>query len=225
MTPAPTVAELVATIRSEAESTDALDQLAVAAATVAALAEIGDSVLSHFVDQCRRDGRSWTEISGALGVTKQAAHKRFMPATPQLDRFTKRARAALRAAGEEAVSLGHNYVGTEHLLLGLYQAGGLAADVLAAANVTRANVIEEVVARTPRVAMHSITTTPPYTPRATFALDRAVAESQSLGHDFVGTEHLLLALFDDSEGLAAKILADLGADRERTRARIIERLS
>jgi hypothetical protein len=77
MTPAPTLQELIETVERDAPSADLLDLLATASSTVAQLEEVGDAVLGHFVDRCRRNGHSWTEISGALGVSKQAAHKRF----------------------------------------------------------------------------------------------------------------------------------------------------
>lgn len=77
MTPAPTLQELIETVQRDAPSADLLDLLATASSTVARLEEVGDAVLGHFVDRCRRHGHSWTEISAALGVSKQAAHKRF----------------------------------------------------------------------------------------------------------------------------------------------------
>src|SRR5471032_979280 len=116
MTPAPGLQDLIETVRADASSGDPLEQLAVASTTVAELEAVGDAVLSHFVDQCRRNGRSWSEISAALGVSKQAAHKRFSLATASLERWTPRAQSALRAAAGEARQLGHGYVGTEHLL-------------------------------------------------------------------------------------------------------------
>ena len=154
MTPGPTLQELITTVRSDAASPDPLDQLATASRTVAELVDVGDAVLGHFVDQCRRSGRSWSEISGALGVTKQAAHKRFSIAlAPTLERMTERARSALRAAVEDARSLGHNYVGTEHILLGLYEpARGLAAQILSEAGITRAEVEERILHVAPRGA-------------------------------------------------------------------------
>src|SRR4051812_21088235 len=121
MAPAPTVQALVAIVEADAAGADALGRLAAAAATAVELTDVSDALLDHFVDQCRRDGRSWSEISSALGVTRQAAHKRFSaPAAPTLDRFTPRAQAVLTAAADEARGMGHNYVGTEHLLLGLF---------------------------------------------------------------------------------------------------------
>jgi len=91
MTPGPSLAELIASIRADAPGADSLTQLTEAVTTVTALEEVADATLAHFVDQCRREGRSWSEISKALGVTKQAAHKRFS-FTPRLERFTPRAR-------------------------------------------------------------------------------------------------------------------------------------
>ena len=79
MTPPPTLQELIETVRQDAGSDQPIDQLVVAAAAAAQLEETTDALLGHFVDRCRRDGRSWTEISNALGVTKQAVHKRFAP--------------------------------------------------------------------------------------------------------------------------------------------------
>ncbi len=153
MTPAPSLQELITTVRADTESDDVLAELATAATTVAQVEEVADALLAHFVDQCRRNGRSWSEISGALSVTKQAAHKRFSSPAPTLERFTERARSAVRAASEEARLLGHNYIGTEHLLLGLFEpSGGLAAQVLDEAGITRIRVEERVLIVVPRGA-------------------------------------------------------------------------
>lgn len=225
MTPAPTLTELIHVIRSDSPGPDPLDELATASLMVSAMGEASDSALGFFVDQCRRRGHSWTEISAALGVTKQAAHKRFMPVAPALDRYTSRAQAARREATEAAMTLGHNYVGTEHLLLGLFEpAGGVAAQVLTEAGITRSGVVEQVAQRVPGPVVGVAVSTPPYTPRATQCLGRALTEALSMGHDYIGTEHLLLALFGDAGGLAGKILGDLGLDRDEARSRIIAKL-
>src|SRR6476660_6875883 len=123
MSPGPSLEQMIATVRADAASADARDQLAAASRAVAELEAVADAVLSHFVDQCRRSGRSWSEISAALGVSKQAAHKRFSLDTddPALKRFTPRARSVLRAASEAARLLGAAAIGTEHLLLGLFE--------------------------------------------------------------------------------------------------------
>jgi hypothetical protein len=224
MTPAPSLQEIIDTVRADAVNGDPLEQLTVAATTVAELESVGDAVLSHFVDQCRRSGRSWSEISTALGVTKQAAHKRFSLADATLERWTQRARSALRAAAGEARNLGHGSVGTEHLLLGLFEpAGGIAARILDELGFTHATVEEQVLRVTPRGS--ATIAEPPFTPRAAASLERCVGEAVGLGHNYIGTEHLLLALFGDPDGFAAKILGEGGAAYDDVKNRVREKLA
>jgi hypothetical protein len=223
VTPAPSLTEIIDAIRADSPSTDPVEQLVTAAQMVAAIGEISDSALGFFVDQCRRSGRSWTEISSALGVTKQAAHKRFSPAV-SLERFTARARALLEHSVAEAVRLRHHYVGTEHVLLGLMaDAESLASKVLAETSITRGIVEERVLQVTPRGSI--AVDAPPFTPRASRCIENALSEALQLGHNYIGTEHILLALFDDPEGLAAKILAQLGATYDDVHAAVIKQLS
>jgi predicted component of type VI protein secretion system len=227
MTPGPSLQELIATIHADAASEDPLEQLMTASQIVAELQETGDAVLGHFVDVCRRNGHSWTEISGSLGVTKQAAHKRFSFWKPNLERFTERARTALRAASGDARSLGHNYVGTEHLLLGLFEpSGGIAAVVLGEAGITRARVEERILAVVPRggTAIGSDVKLP-FTPRAVASLERTLTEALSLGHNYIGTEHLLLGLFGETGSLATRVLTESGVSHDLVRAQVIEKLS
>jgi hypothetical protein len=223
MTPGPSLQALIAGVLADAAADNDLEQLATASRTVADLVEVADATLGHFVDQCRRNGRSWSEISGALGVTKQAAHKRF--ATPTLERFTPRARTAVRAAADEARSLGHGSIGTEHLLMGLCApAEGVAAQVLNDAGITRAVVEPRILDVAPRGSLLA-GTEPPFTPRAAACIERATAVARRFGHNYVGTEHLLLALFGDSDSLAASILTDLAATYENFRDRVVEKLT
>ena len=132
MTPSPTLAELIEIVKADAARDDTLGQLAQASRTVSDLEQVSDELLGHFVDQCRRGGHSWSEISAALGVSKQAAHKRFSFGAPAFERFTERARAVLSPGAEEqARLLGHGFVGTEHLLLALFEpAESMAARIL-----------------------------------------------------------------------------------------------
>src|ERR1700690_2034124 len=227
MTPGPTLQELITTVQADAAGDDPLEQLMAASQIVAELQETGDAVLGHFVDVCRRSGRSWTEISGSLGVTKQAAHKRFSFWKPSLERFTERARSALRAATDDARRLGHNYVGTEHLLLGLFgPSDGIAAGVLGDAGITRALVEEKVLAVIPRGGPAiGPDVRLPFTPRAIASLERTLTEALSLGHNYIGTEHLLLGLFGDTGSLATRALTELGVSQDHVRAKIIEKLS
>jgi hypothetical protein len=222
MTPAPTLQELIDTVERDAPGSGPLDLLATASSTVAQLEEVGDAVLGHFVDRCRRNGHSWTEISAALGVSKQAAHKRFSFPAPTLERVTDRARRAIDAATVAARALGHNHVGTEHLLLGLFaEPDGLAARALAEAGVDRAAVEARVLESVPRGGEPRLEN-PPYTPRASLALQGALEEALRLAHNYIGTEHILLGLLRDRDGLAARVLGDLGVRPEEIRSRLVD---
>jgi hypothetical protein len=222
MTPAPTLQDLIETVERDAASAGPLDLLATASSTVAQIEKVGDAVLGHFVDRCRRNGHSWTEISGALGVTKQAAHKRFSFSAPTLERFTERARRAVDAAAVAARELRHNFVGTEHLLLGLFaQPEGLAARALAEAGIDRAAVEAKVLEVVPRGG-EPMLDNPLYTPRASLALQGALEEALRLGHNYIGTEHILLGLVRDRDALSARALNALGVSVESIRSRLVE---
>ncbi len=228
MTPAPPLSDLVASVEADAATVDPLAQLATATATAADLTRSGDDLIGHFVDRCRQAGHSWAEISDTLGVSRQAAHKRFtVTGTPSLERFTLRAREAFRAATTEAHALGHAYVGTEHVLLGLFTPpGSIAAHLLAGAGLTHDAVVEQVVARAPRGAgPGSGAGTLPLTPRAVSVLGGVLSSALSLGHNYIGTEHLLLGLHREPEGIGAQILVEAGLDAEAARSRIVAVLS
>jgi hypothetical protein len=219
MTPGPTLQELIDGVRADTPEGDPLLQLAQASRTATDLEQTSDALLGHFVDQCRRSGHSWSEISGALGVSKQAAHKRFSFDVPDVERFTERARSVLARSEEEAHSLGHGFVGTEHLLLALFEVPeGLGARVLAQAGITRSGaerrILEQI--KPGSGAEHGRL---PFTPRAKAAVHNAVGEAVKLGHTYVGTEHLLLGLCADQHGMAAQALTALGATYEDLRAR------
>ena len=119
----PSLAALIEEVEHASPSPEPLALLETASASARNLDDLTDSMLSHFVDKCRRSGHSWAEIGGALGVSKQAVQKRFtseMIDPEGWDRFTERARRLVTDhAPAAAESLGHNWVGTEHLLLGL----------------------------------------------------------------------------------------------------------
>jgi hypothetical protein len=231
MAPPPSLQELIAVIRQDSPTDDPLDLLATASTTVTDLSTVGDSVLDHFVAGARRDGRSWAEISSVLGVSKQAAHKRFSPSiqlspSGNFERMTPRARKTVEAAVEIARGLGHHYVGTEHVLLGQFaEPEAVAARVLATHGLTSANVTEKLLAITPNGAPISDDSQPPFTPRAKQLLSGAVAEALKLGHNYIGTEHILLALFHDGESLAAKIIDELGLTAVQARQGVVAVLS
>jgi ATP-dependent Clp protease ATP-binding subunit ClpA len=133
------------------------------------------------------------------------------------ERFTERARQVVVFASDEARTLGHNYIGTEHILLGLIrEQEGVAARALASLGITAEEVRAQVVGIVGQG--DSVTTSQiPFTPRAKKALERALREGIALGHAYVGTEHLLLGLARVNDGVATRILLDLGADAETIR--------
>jgi ATP-dependent Clp protease ATP-binding subunit ClpA len=208
MAPSPTLQALIDSVKADAPGEEALLQLSQASKTVSDLEQVGDALLGHFVDQCRRSGHSWSEISNALGVSKQAAHKRFTFDTPTFERFTERAMRVLNRSEIEARNLGHGFVGTGNILLALFEvADGLAIKVLDEVGISKSMVEEH------------------FTPRAKAVLRNSVEVALQLGHNYIGTEHLLLGLFGDEDSVAAKVLRELGASYDSVRDRTLELLA
>lgn len=142
------------------------------------------------------------------------------------ERFTERSRQVIHRAMGEAQTLGHGHIGTEHLLLALLVDGeGLAERVLTALGVTEHDVRERVVALAGRGEADDAPRQLPFTPRAKRMFEYALRESLSLGHNYVGTEHLLLALVREVEGVGTRVLADLHVDAEMVRREVIRLLS
>jgi ATP-dependent Clp protease ATP-binding subunit ClpA len=158
-------------------------------------------------------------------VSKQAAQKRFVPKkSDDLDllsdgvwsRFTARARQIVERAAEEARRLGHSHVGTEHLLLGLLtEPDGLAAKAIEAQGVTLGQVGEAVRARLGSGG-EPVEGHVPFTAAAKKVRELTVREALRLGHNYVGTEHVLLGLLREEDGVAAEVLAEVGVTREAT---------
>ena len=225
MTPSPTLQALIDTVKADASDEDPLIRLSQASKTVNDLEQVGDALLGHFVDQCRRSGRSWSEISSALGVSKQAAHKRFTFEGPTFERFTDRARSVLSQSETEAHRLGHGFVGTEHILLALFEVPeSVALKVLDELGIAKPIVDQKVVVLI-KGATASEEGKLPFTPRAKAVLRSALEEALQLGHNYIGTEHLLLGLFADEDSIAAKVLQDLGASEGVVRDRTVELLA
>ena len=225
MTPSPTLQELIDGVRADSPGEEALLQLSQASKTVGDLEQVGDALLGHFVDQCRRSGHSWSEISGALGVSKQAAHKRFTFDAPTFERFTERGRTAVSQSEREAHRLGHGFVGTEHILLGLLDVSdGLAARILDGVGISK-SAVEESILSLIKPGTASEDGTLPFTPRAKAVLRHAAEEALRLSHNYVGTEHLLLGLLGDEESVAAKVLVELKASYGTIKDRTLELLA
>lgn len=194
-----------------------LDQLTDAVIAAEHLDDVADHLIGHFVDQARRSGASWTEIGRCMGVTKQAAQKRFVskePA-PALDtahgfsRFTPRARNVVMAAQEAARAAGGSEIAPSHLVLGLLsEPHGLAAQAIIAQEVRLDSVRDAVTATLPPAGGQAPPALIPFDAQAKEALELTFQEALRLGHNYVGTEHLLLALLELEAGQGP--LASLG---------------
>ncbi|WFE49971.1 Clp protease N-terminal domain-containing protein [Micromonospora sp. WMMD1155] len=206
--------------------TDALDQLTDAVIAADHLGEVADHLIGHFVDQARRSGASWTDIGRSMGVSKQAAQKRFVPKASTdaaaLDpnagfgRFTPRARNVVMASQEEARASRNAEIGPEHLVLGLLaEPEALAARVMADLGVTPEAVRETVAAALPP-RVEQVPDLIPYDARGKKALELTFREALRLGHNYIGTEHILLALLEQEDG--AGVLTSLGLEKAAVEA-------
>jgi Clp amino terminal domain, pathogenicity island component len=211
---------------------DALDQLSDAVIAAEHLGDVADHLIGHFVDQARRSGASWTDIGKSMGVTKQAARKRFVPKVPGeaagidasdgFSRFTPRARNAVMSAQEEARAAGNALIGPPHLILGLLsEPDGLAARLIQAQGVVSDTIRRTVAAALPPAA-GEVPPLIPFDAQAKKALELTFREALRLGHNYVGTEHILLALLELEDG--SGILTGLGLDKAATETRIAEAL-
>jgi hypothetical protein len=206
--------------------TDALDQLNGAVEVAANLGEIADHLIGHFVDQARRSGASWTDIGRSMGVTKQAVQKRFVPkgetndldASQGFNRFTDRARHVVVASQEEARAAGNPQIGVVHLVLGLLaEPDGLGAKAVVAQGVTLDGVRQAAAATLPP-ATSPVPDLIPYDGPGRKALELTFREAVRMGHNYVGTEHILLALLEQENG--SGVLSDLGITKADAEAMI-----
>ncbi|GAB3234607.1 Clp protease N-terminal domain-containing protein [Mycolicibacterium hippocampi] len=184
-----------------------LEQLTDAVLAAEALGDVADHLIGHFVDQARRSGASWTEIGRCMGVTKQAAQKRFVPKTPTnaaamdpndgFSRFTPRARNVIVEAQNKAHAAGNPEIQPAHLVLGLFaDPTGLAARLIAGQGIDLATAAAAITLP-PRVA--EVPALIPFDARARKALELTFRQALRLGHNYVGTEHLLLALHEEED--------------------------
>ncbi|MEV0914173.1 Clp protease N-terminal domain-containing protein [Streptomyces sp. NPDC049967] len=213
---------------------DALDQLQDAVIAADHLGDVADHLIGHFVDQARRSGASWTEIGKSMGVTRQAAQKRFVAKNPgepsELDpsqgfgRFTARAKNVVMASQNEARAAGNSEIGTEHLVLGLLsEPEALAAAFIRAQVVNLDTVRQAATAALPAASEEELPELLPYNADARKALELTFREALRLGHNYIGTEHILLALLEYEDG--AGLLTGLGIDKATTEAAVIEALT
>jgi hypothetical protein len=207
-------------------SPDALEQLSGAVLAAGHLGEVADHLIGHFVDQARRSGASWTDIGRSMGVTKQAAQKRFVAKgdAPDLDpsqgfsRFTERARNAIMAAQNEAQAARNTEIGVSHLVLGLLsEPEGLGASAIVEQGVTL-DAVRQVATATLSPPADDVPALVPFDAHARKALELTYREALRLGHNYIGTEHVVLALLEVEDGTG--VLAGLGVDKARAEATI-----
>jgi hypothetical protein len=208
-------------------SPDALEQLSGAVVAAGHLGEVADHLIGHFVDQARRSGASWTDIGRSMGVTKQAAQQRFVAKgdAPALDasqgfsRFTDRARKVVVVAQNEAHAAGNAEIGISHLVLGLLsEPGGLGTSAIIEQGVSL-DAVRQVATATLPARAEEVPALVPFDAHARKALELTFREALRMGHDHVGTEHILLALLEVEDGTG--VLAGLGVDKARAEAGIV----
>jgi hypothetical protein len=219
MTTGLTVAALSDSIDNAPHPTP-LARLSAASATATELRELSDALLDRYVQAARADGRSWTEIGAALGITKQAAHERFVNAPLAWPtHFNEPARRVVARAVAEARGFGHRYLGTEHLLLALAADGGLAGAALADLGLDEPTVRREIESMIGR-GRSGVNAALGITPRTKRVFETAIKEAKRLGgRRCAETEDILLALAL-SKGAAADILARHGADERAVREQL-----
>ncbi|MEC3975421.1 Clp protease N-terminal domain-containing protein [Amycolatopsis sp. H20-H5] len=227
--------DLISYIKQHHPEGDPLGQLSDAVYLGENLGELADHLIGHFVDQARRSGASWTEIGKNMGVSKQAAQKRFVPkdaaATPSsiiegtFGRYTIRARRVIVAARDAAIESRADHIGTVHLLIGLLaEPAAVAAGSIVAQGVSLEAVREAAAAKLP-TPVQDPPDPVPFDARTKKMLELTLRESLRLGHNYIGTEHLLLAMLEQAEGPGYEILAGLGITKDAMETKILELLT
>jgi hypothetical protein len=222
-TPPPRLDQLIEFIKRQHPDDDPLQHLSAAVLAAEHLGEVADHLIGHFVDQARRSGASWTDIGRSMGVSKQAAQKRFVLKDVDVNspedmarvytRYTLLARQVVVTAQESARGAGNERIGTEHLLCGLLKIPrGLAAKAVAELGKSPDDILRNVTA-----AFEPRAEPPPEVPRfsdhARKALELTLREALRLGHNYIGTEHILLGLLELGEGKGPEVLAAAGIDK------------
>jgi hypothetical protein len=226
--------DLIAFVRNQHSGGGPLENLSDAVLVSERLGELSDHLIGHFVDQARRAGASWTEIGRSMGVTKQAAQQRFVPrasdGAEQLPgsvwaRFTEKAQHVIEQAQQEARQAGSDHVGGEHLVLGLLvEPESLAVQAIQVQGVSLAMVHAAAAAAVGEPGEQPSTDHIPFTSEAKKVRDLTVREALRLGHNYIGTEHILLGLLSDDHGTGHTILTGLGITKDATERWIISTL-
>jgi Clp amino terminal domain, pathogenicity island component len=211
--------EMINTIKKV--HSDVLDQLSDAVLAAEHLGEVADHLIGHFVDQARRSGASWTDIGKSMGVTKQAAQKRFVLRAETtfdpnggFERFTPRARNAVVAAQSAAREAGNNEITPDHLMVGvLNDPEALVTKLLRSQRIDPESLRDSI---TLPPAADKVPALIPFSGAARKALELTFREALRLGHNYIGTEHVLLALLELEDGSGS--LHQAGVDKDRVEA-------
>ena len=220
---------LITYVKAQRPGGSQLDNLSDAVTVSAQLSDEADSLIGHFVDQARRSGASWSQIGARMGVTKQAAQQRFVPRGPvrmpatfgDFSGFTQRARNVLAAAEDLARAGGAPGIASEHLAAGLMsEPDGVAAQAITALGVSDGQL--RAALGLPEAAPAAEGHAPaegdapaervPLGPSAVATLKGALRQALHLGHNYIGTEHILLGLVEEEDAVAA-MLDGLGVTR------------
>ncbi|MGW2423877.1 Clp protease N-terminal domain-containing protein [Streptomyces sp. NPDC001709] len=203
------LADLIARLDEELPDANELARISEARLRAQTLSDLGDQLIDHYVSKAKQTGASWTEIGDAIGVSKQAAQQRHAPAP--FERFTKLNRHSIVLAQEAARTHKHDFIGTEHMLLGLLgEPQGLAYEVLVAKTGSEQRIRDAIEEAMPPTGEKALRGHIAFRPESKEAIEQARRVSADLGHDWVGTEHTLLGLIRAEESPAAQILRSLG---------------
>jgi hypothetical protein len=222
------LADLIARLDEEFPEADELARISEARLRAQTLSDLGDQLLDHYVSKAKQVGASWSEIGDAIGVSKQAAQQRHTPSP--FEQYTNLNRHTIVLAQEAARSHKHDFIGTEHLLLGLLgEPRGLAYAILVARAGSEQRIRAAVQAAMPPAGAKALRGHIAFRPESKGAIEQALRASADLGHSWVGTEHSLLGLIRTEGSPAAQVLRDLGFApdelQETVRAEVAERLA
>jgi Clp amino terminal domain, pathogenicity island component len=213
------LADLITRLDQELTDVDDLARISEAHLRAQTLSDLGDQLVDHYVGKARQVGASWSEIGGALGVSKQAAQQRPTPAA--FERFTDLNRHSIVLAQEAARAHKHDFIGTEHILLGLLgEPRGLAYQVLVARAASEQVIRDAIEETMPPAGKKALRGHIAFRPESKEAIEQARRASVDLGHDWIGTEHTLLGLIRVEGSPAAQILRGLGFTADELHAAV-----
>ncbi|MGW2816826.1 Clp protease N-terminal domain-containing protein [Streptomyces sp. NPDC001415] len=212
------LAELIARLDEELPEASELARISEARLRAQTLSDLGDQLIDHYVSKAKQTGASWTEIGDAIGVSKQAAQQRHVS---PFERYTNLNRHSIVLAQEAARTHKHDFIGTEHILLGLLgEPRGLAYEVLIAKAGSEQCVRDAIAGAMPPVGEKALRGHIAFRPESKEAIEQARRAAADLGHDWVGTEHTLLGLIRTERSPASRILRDLGFTTDELRETI-----